>query len=99
MLDRVPNGDWNWRVKSPRGSRRHSTLLGAPLVTGKIEKASRQYVPAPTDALAATSFVLASVDGIRDVTLVARQLHAAFPSRYATEEDALEFVQRVVAQF
>jgi precorrin-6B methylase 2 len=98
-LDRVPDGDWSWRIKSPRGSRRHSTLLGTPLVTGKLEKASRNYVPAPTDALAATSFVLASVDGARDVTAVARQLHAMFPSRYATEEEALEFVQRVVAQF
>lgn len=99
VLDRVPNGDWSWRIKSPRGSRRHSTLLGTPLVAGKLEKASRQYVPTPTDALAATSLVLASVDGVRDVTLVARQLHATFPSRYATEEDALQFVQRIVGQF
>ena len=43
--------------------------------------------------------MLAAVDGVTDVTTVARQLHTTFPSRYATEEDALEFVQRVVAQF
>ena len=52
-LDRVPAGDWTWRIRSPRGSRRHSTLLGTPLVSGKLEKASRNYVPTATDALSA----------------------------------------------
>jgi len=98
-LDRAPAGDWTWRIRSPRGSRRHSTLLGTPLVPGKLEKASRNYVPNATEALSATAFVLASVDGVSDVTSVARRLHTTFPSRYATEEDALEFVQRVVGQF
>jgi len=67
-LDRAPAGDWTWRIRSPRGSRRHSTLLGTPLVPGKLEKASRNYVPTATEALSATAFVLASVDGDIDVS-------------------------------
>ena len=51
-LDRRSGGDWTWRLKSPRGSRRHSTLLGVPIVPGTLEKAAQTYVPPVTDALA-----------------------------------------------
>lgn len=98
-MDRSPEDYWSWRVKSPRESRRHSTLLGSPLSPEKVSKARRTYVPPVTEPLSATAFVLAQVDGRRDVTAIARRLQSAFPSMFATEPEALVFVQRVLVTF
>lgn len=98
-LDRLPEGDWNWRVKAPRESRRQSTMLGAPISPEKLLKARQTYVPPVTEPLAVAAFVLADVDGVRDVTTIAHRLQQAFPSRFATVQDALAFVQRVLVSF
>lgn len=98
-LDRVPRGDWSWRLRASKESRRHSTMLSAPLVPAMLAKASQQYVPPRTDALAAAAHVLACVDGAQDVTAIAASLRARFPDRYRTTEDALEFTQRIVSGF
>jgi hypothetical protein len=98
-VDRAPEGDWNWRLASSRGSRRHSTLLGAPLTPVTIAKASKNYVPAMTDDAAAAAYVLAQVDGRLAVREIAVRLHESFPARYPVIEDALAFTQQVVNRY
>ncbi len=98
-LDRLPHGDWTWRVRIGAEQRRHSTLLSMPLSPATLQKASRQYVPLRTEELAAVDFVLSCVDGVRDVTAVAALVSERFPQRYPSPQAALDFTQRVVAGF
>ncbi len=98
-VDRLAEGDWSWRLTGRDTARRHSTLLGAPISPRALQKASVSYAPQPTEALAATAYVLGAVDGVRDIGVIARGLHAAFPARYTTLRDALAFTQTLMAQF
>lgn len=98
-LDRLPRGDWSWRVRVGSEARRHSTLLSTPLVGETLRKASQRYVPVRSNELAATSFVLASVDGVLDATAIAERVQAQFPERFKTAKDALEFTQLVINRF
>ena len=98
-VDRMPKGDWSWRVRAGAVTRRHSTMLGSPLLPDVLKKASQQYVPPRTEELSAAEFVLSCVDGVRDVTATAALLAERFPQRYASPQAALEFTQRMVASF
>ncbi len=98
-LNRQPRGDWSWRLRSGSEVRRHSTLLSMPMDADALLKASRSYVPARTDDVATTGFVLAAVDGVRDASSIAASLQARFPERFASVEAALEFTQAVLARF
>lgn len=98
-LDRLPRGEWSWRLRLGTESRRHSTLLSSPLTPGTLQKASTQYVPPATQELTATALVLSCVDGALDVTAIAERVQERFPERYRTHQDALDFTQRVVGRF
>ncbi len=98
-IDRIPKGDWSWRLRAGTSTRRHSTMLGTPLLPGTLQKASQQYVPARTEELSAAGFVLSCVDGVRDVTAIAALLSEQFPQRYPSPQAALDFTHRVVASF
>lgn len=98
-IDRLPEGDWSWRLTGPGGARRHSTLLGAPLMPATLKKAAHEYVPPRTDDVAATEFVLSCIDGSLDVATIAARTHATFPQRFATVQAALEFTQQLVNRF
>lgn len=95
-VDRQPRGDWAWRLRTPRESRRHSTLLAAPLAPATLDRASPGYVPPVSPDTEAAAVVLSCVDGIANVDAIARTLRQRFPERYPTEERALEFTQIVV---
>lgn len=98
-LDRLPRGEWSWRLSAGGESRRHSTLLSSPITAGTLQRASTQYIPMPTSELTATAFVLSCVDGTRNVTAIAERVQGQFPERYRRKQDALDFVQRVVGRY
>ncbi|MFN7917543.1 MAG: class I SAM-dependent methyltransferase [Vicinamibacterales bacterium] len=98
-LDRQPKGDWSWRVRAGGDVRRHSTMLGAAVTPALLDRASAQYVPAATPDLVASAFVLSQVDGLSNVSVLAKALCDRFPSQFADEATALEFVQLTVARF
>lgn len=99
MVDRIPRGDWSWRLRAGTATRKHSTMLGVPMLPSLLRKASQQYVPLRTEELSAAAFVLSCVDGVRDVTSIAALLTEKFPQRYPSAQAALEFTQRIVASF
>ncbi len=99
MLDRQPGGEWNWRIRCDGQSRRHSTLLSHLLMPEALEKASPQFVPPPSDELRAAAFVLLQVDGVTDVTTIAARARAQFPSRFTSDQAALEFAQAAVNRY
>jgi len=98
-LDRLPEGDWSWRLTGPAGARRHSTLLGAPLMPATLKKAAHDYVPPRTDDVNVTEFVLSCIDGTLGVATIAARLQATFPQRFTTLEAALAFTQQLVNRF
>ena len=98
-IDRQPKGEWTWRLRSGTESRKHSTLLAAPLVPATLERASKTYVPPVSPDVEATAVVLSCIDGLVSVDSIARTLQARFPERYPTEERALEFTQVIVNRF
>ncbi len=98
-IDRPPRGDWTWRVAGKNGARRHSTLLSTPLTETTLRKAAVDYVPSANTHGRAVRHVLERMNGTCDVTAIARDLRTAFPERYATDADALAFVQEIVGRF
>lgn len=98
QIDREPKGDWAWRLRTPHGARKHSTLLAAPISAATLEKASAQYVPPLNPDVAATAVVLSCIDGVASVDAIAHVLHERFPDRYPTVERALEFTQIVLSR-
>ena len=71
-LDRVPFGDWTWRVRSAAGTQRHSTLLSAPMTAATLKKAALDYQPSLNAAGGALADVLSWCDGSRSVDTIAR---------------------------
>ena len=80
QIDRQPKGDWAWRLRTPHGARKHSTLLSAPMSTTTLEKASTQYVPPVNADVAATAVVLSCIDGSASVDSIASSTPAAISS-------------------
>ena len=98
-IDRAPYGDWTWRVASPHGSQRHSTLLSAPLKASTLRKAALDYTPVPNEEGQAVQFILAQCTGATRVSEMAAQVRSRWPARYPTDDDATRFVQRIVKAF
>jgi SAM-dependent methyltransferase len=98
-IDRLPKGDWSWRVRSGAVTRKHSTLLSAPLTTGVLDRASATRVPTRTADLEVTAYVLSSVDGSTTVSEIAARLTERFPDRFPSGAEALEFTQLALGRF
>lgn len=98
-MDRLPEGDWSWRLTGSGGARRHSTLLGAPLTPELLKKGAREYVPPRTDDVKVTAFVLSCIDGTLDAASMAARVQAMFPERFASIESAMTFTQRLLSRF
>ena len=98
-LDRQPYGDWTWRLQSATASRRHSTLLSAPMKASTLRKASLEYTPVSTADGHAAAYVLSRCDGKHTLHAIASDVQARYPERYPTSHDALSFVQGVVRRY
>jgi hypothetical protein len=98
-LDREPQGEWGWRVETADGKRRHSALLSMALTESTLRRSALDFVPHPAAGTRALLKVLSDMDGRRSVTVLAARLRAAFPANYATEREAVAYVQQVVAQY
>lgn len=98
-IDRVPKGDWSWRVRSGAVTRKHSTLLSAPLTPEVLSRASTTRVPARTEDLEVTAFVLSAVDGAQTVSDIAARLTRRYPGRFGSDAEALAFTQLTLGGF
>lgn len=97
-IDRLPRGDWSWRVRSGSEFRKHSATLAVPIVPDLLQKASPAFTPERTWKLEATAFVLAAVDGVTAASTIAERLWRQFPARFPTLDAALEFTQTVIGR-
>lgn len=98
-LDRMPFGDWNWRMESRAGCREHTTLLGAPLSVDLIRRAALDYAPALTDDGRVLLQVLTACDGHTTVDALATQLLAAHATQFASVEEARRAILRIVRRY
>jgi hypothetical protein len=98
-LDRNPQGDWTWRIDSPRGNQRHSTLLSMPMSPATLEKATLGYTPLLTPEGHALADVLSRCNGEASVHAIARELRGRYPGRYRSEDEAVRFVQRIIKHY
>ncbi len=99
QFDRPPYGEWTWRVTSPAGSQRHSTLLSAPIKASTLKKAALDYAPVLNPEGEALAFILAQCSGQVPITEIVRELQARWPKRYGSEDDALRAVQSCVKRY
>lgn len=97
-LDRVPFGDWTWRVRSGQAARQHSTLQAAPLTTDMLRRAGLEYRPVQSEDARLMVEVLAACDGSRTVRELAAGLRERYPSRLRTDEEACRVVQRIIGR-
>ena len=97
-LDRMPFGDWTWRVRSASATRQHSTLQASPLTTDMLRRAGLEYRPVQSEDARLTVEVLAACDGSRTVRELAAALREKYPSRLGTELEARRVVQRIIGR-
>ena len=95
-LDRNPQGDWTWRIDSPRGHQRHSTLLSMPMSRDTIEKATLGYAPLLNAEGHALAYVLSQCNGQASVHAIAQALLGRYPGRYRSTDEAVRLVQRII---
>lgn len=98
-LDRVPFGDWTWRVDDGGASQQHSTLLAAPMTAASLAKAARDYQPTLAVDGDVLLQVLTDCDGATTVEAIAATLRARFPARFGDAAEALAFVQRAAKRY
>lgn len=94
-LDRPPHGEWTWSLQARAGRRQHSSFLSVPAVPAKLERARPDHRPRLDEAGRAVLDVLSRFDGTTSLAAIARELRQRHPDRYATDHDALAFVQRL----
>lgn len=97
-LDRVPYGDWTWRVQSGSASQQHSTLQASPLSVDMIRRAALDYMPVQSAEASLVVEVLASCDGSRTVRQIAAAVRGKHPSRAGTDAEAVRLVQRIIGR-
>jgi hypothetical protein len=96
QLDRMPYGDWTWRVSSKAGAHRHSTFLSVPLSASTLSKATPDYRPSLSADGELQAFVLARSTGDATVADIATAVHEHWPRRYPTSEEAFRVVRAIV---
>ncbi|MCC7007766.1 MAG: class I SAM-dependent methyltransferase [Acidobacteria bacterium] len=97
-LARAPRGDWTWVTSTSTETQRHSTLLGTPMTSATLRRASVHYRPSLNADGRALLGVLTACDGRSDVAALASALRAAQPGRWDVA-DAIAFVQRAIKSF
>lgn len=88
---------WRWSTRVAASAPPHrekalyrqSTFWGAPLAAASLRKRAAGFVPCPTADAEVDAVILALMDGRAAAGDIARAIHARFPSRFATWEDAL----------
>ena len=98
-LNRAPFGDWTWAVSRNGCVQQHSTLLGAPMTAETLARASTRFTPQLGARGRAFFHVLSQWDGSQSVESLARSARARFPERFATDAEALVFVQDLVKRY
>ncbi|MCC7001960.1 MAG: hypothetical protein IT357_07375 [Gemmatimonadaceae bacterium] len=95
---------WRWEVtvSSATGDvrdRQVATDLGARLLAPeRLARRASTAVPPRDDAVHALAALLAQVDGARSLGEIAHTVRAAFPRRFPTEREALDFAARELAR-
>jgi hypothetical protein len=98
-LDRAPFGDWTWSVSARSGRQHHSTLFSSPMTARSLDKARATHTLALNAEGRLLRDTLSLCDGGRSVEAVARHLRQQYASRFASDAEAVTFVQRVVRRY
>jgi len=98
-LDRPPFGEWTWTAEAGAGRRQHSTFFATPVKPSSLEKARPDYRPLLGDDGGTVVEVLSRFDGSTPLQVVAHDLSARHPGRFASEAQALAFVQRLARRY
>ena len=72
-----------------------STFFAEPLSGSKLKKRAASYVPELTTEGRIAAFALERMDGRSSLETIARELRAAFPSRFGSWRQALDLVGRL----
>lgn len=98
-LDRAPQGDWSWRVRTASVERRHSTLLGAPLDAELLKRAALDYRPVLNAEGQTLRDVLSRCDGTSTVSDLVNALATALPRSSGDRQALLRLVQQAVKRY
>ena len=91
---------WRWATSIERRARcavrfDQSTFFAEPLSGSKLKKRAASYVPELTTEGRIAAFALERMDGRSSLETIARELRAAFPSRFGSWRQALDLVGRL----
>jgi len=98
-LDRPPFGEWTWSVEAGAGRRQHSTFFATPVKPSSLERARPDYRPSLGGDGQTIVEALSRFDGSTPLEVVARELSTRHPGRFASEAQALAFVQRLARRY
>ncbi len=95
---------WSWktRIEPAAGGPRsfdQSTFHATPLASDRLHQHAATFVPSLNDGGRIHHFVLSRIDGHTPLEAIARDLHAAFPARFAQWRDALTRVGELVETY
>jgi SAM-dependent methyltransferase len=98
-LDREPFGDWTWRIDAGQTRQEHSTFFATPMSATTLQKASLAYLPRLSRDGAALCDVFSKFDGATPVSAIVDWVMSSYPERYASRDEAIAFVQRLVKRY
>jgi predicted RNA methylase len=98
-IQRPPQGDWTWQVKTEHHHQQKSTFFGQPMTMKTIQKLSAQYCPEISFKGKAAQYVLSNFDGTSSSSLLGEELMSRFPTLFKNLNEAFKFVQTLATRY
>jgi predicted RNA methylase len=98
-LQRPPNGDWTWEIRTDRTQQVRSTFFSVPRSIKSLKKLAWDYQPQINDKGKAALYVLSHSNGILSVEELSHHLVQGYPHLFADPHSAINFVQSIVSRF
>jgi predicted RNA methylase len=98
-LQRPPNGDWTWEVRTDQTHQVRSTFFSVPRSIKNLKKIAWDYQPQINDKGKAALYVLSHSNGTLSVEELSQHLAQGYPHLFAEPHSAINFIQSLVIRF